>query len=148
MTAGDTPSIPRRIAARVIDYILLSAAGAGLGSIIGFGFGWLIATAALVLAYFVIGDFAAGTTIGKKILGLRVETSSGNRPSIANAFARESFVLFGAIPFVGPLLALAAWVALFVTIRSSPLGQGWHDRWGGGTRVIRNADRLLRGHSA
>jgi len=130
------PSIPLRIAARVIDYVVLAAAGAGLGAAIGFGFKWLFVTAAFVFAYFVVGDTAAGTTIGKRALGLRVQAPSGNPPSLGAALARESFVLLGAIPFVGPILALAAWLTLFLTIRASPLGQGWHDRWAGGTRVI------------
>ena len=134
------PTLSRRIAARCIDYVVLSAAGGGLGVAIGFGFGWLFLTAALVFAYFVVGDAAAGTTIGKRAVGLRVESSSGGRPSVGRALVRESFVLFGAIPFVGPILALAAWVTLFVTIRSNPLGQGWHDRWAGGTRVVGGAE--------
>ena len=70
---------------------------------------------------------------------MRVQGSSGHQPSLGAALARESFVLLGAIPFVGPLLALAAWPTLCLTIRASPLGQGWHDRWAGGTRVV---DRL------
>jgi uncharacterized RDD family membrane protein YckC len=131
------PSISRRITARLIDYLVVAAASGGLGAALGFGFIWLLFTALLVLAYFVVGDAWSGTTIGKAALGLRVEGASGRRPSFVAALTRESFVLLGAVPFVGPFLALVAWVALFVTIRSSPQGQGWHDRWAGGTRVVR-----------
>jgi uncharacterized RDD family membrane protein YckC len=131
------PSIPRRISARAIDYLVLAAAAGGLGTSLGFGVGWLLLTAVFTLAYFVVGDAAAGTTIGKAALGLRVEDATGNRPSVARALARESFVLLGAVPFVGPILALVAWVTLFVTIRRDALGQGWHDRWAGGTRVVK-----------
>lgn len=134
--ASAPPSIPRRIGARVIDYVVISAAGGAIGSAIGFGFTWLIATAALTLAYFVIADVATGTTIGKAVLGLRVESPTGGKPSLGNALGRELFVVFGAIPFVGPLLALIAWLALFLTIRKSPAGQGWHDRLAGGTRIV------------
>ena len=95
------PSIPRRIGARVIDYVVLGAAGGGLGAATGYGGIWLVATAVLVLAYFVVGDAVAGTTVGKAVLGLRMEGSSGRRPSIRAALARESFVLLGAVPFVG-----------------------------------------------
>lgn len=132
----ERPSISRRIAARIIDYVVVSAVGGGLGQLIGYGFAWLIATAALTFGYFVVCDVAAGTTIGKSVLGLRVETANGDKPSLGGALGRELFVIFGAIPFVGPLLALAAWIGLFITIRKSPLGQGWHDRLGGGTRVV------------
>lgn len=65
MTERIAPSIGRRIVARVVDYAVVSAAGAGIGAAIGFGFAWLAITAALVLAYFVVGDALAGKTIGK-----------------------------------------------------------------------------------
>jgi len=137
MNHAGSPKIFHRIAARVIDYVVISAVGAGIGVAIGFGFVWLLLTALLVFGYFVVGDVAAGTTLGKAALGLRVEGPSGSQPALGAALAREAFVLLGAVPFAGPLLALVAWVSLFVTIRGNPLGQGWHDRWAGGTRVVR-----------
>ena len=42
----------------------------------------------------------------------------------------------GAVPFAGPILALAAWIWIVLAIRSSPLGQGPHDHLAGGTRVV------------
>jgi hypothetical protein len=36
------PSIPQRVAARVIDFLVVSAVGAGLGVALGFGFAWLL----------------------------------------------------------------------------------------------------------
>ncbi|WP_437949867.1 RDD family protein [Sorangium sp. So ce296] len=69
--------------------------------------------------------------------GLRVVGPDGGRPSLNQALVREAFTLVGSIPIVGPLLALAAWVWIDMTIRSSPLRQGKHDLLAGGTRVVR-----------
>src|SRR5215472_3085774 len=96
-TSRISAAVPVRLAARAIDALILAVIGVGLGKLVGFGFDWLIVAAAIVIAYFVASDVFAGATIGKALLSLRV-----------TAFARESFILLGAIPFAGPLLALAA----------------------------------------
>ncbi|MGK3967824.1 RDD family protein [Sorangium sp. So ce118] len=128
---------PARLAARAIDALVLAALDAGLGQLIGFGFDWLLAGSALVLAYFTLLDAMAGATLGKLALGLRVTGPDGGRPSLRQALVREAFTVVGAVPFIGPLLALAAWTKIALTIRSSPLRQGKHDLLAGGTRVIR-----------
>jgi len=128
--------VPIRLVARVIDAAVLTAFGLALGRQVGFGFDWLIATAAIVLAYFVLADALAGATLGQALLRLRVIGQRGTKPSLKEAAVRESFVLLGAVPFAGPFLALAAWLWIVVTIRSSPMREGVHDRWAG-TRVIR-----------
>jgi uncharacterized RDD family membrane protein YckC len=130
-------SIPVRIAARVIDVVVLVAAGAAFGRAIGFGYDWLIMTASAVLVYFAAADTLAGATIGKATLGLRVIGPDGRRPSPRQAVVRESFMLLGAIPFVGPILALAVWAWIIASVRTSPLRQGKHDIMAGGTRVVR-----------
>jgi uncharacterized RDD family membrane protein YckC len=139
--------LPARFAARFVDAIVVAAVDAGLGRLIGFGFDWLIIGAVVILAYFVLLDALAGATLGKRALGLRVIGPSGGRPSLRQALIREAFVIVGAIPFVGPLLALAAWVSIVVTIRSSPIRQGKHDRLAGGTQVIR-AQRRSSGQTS
>ncbi len=50
----------------------------------------------------------------------------------------SGFVLGKAIGFGFDWLALAAWVWIILTIRSSPLKQGKHDILAGGTRVVRS----------
>lgn len=50
----------------------------------------------------------AGATPGKLALGLRVIGPDGGRPTPRQALIREAFTVLGAIPFAGPLLALAA----------------------------------------
>jgi len=137
--------LPARFAARAIDALLLVCAGTALGRQIGFRYDWLIATAAIVILYFTVAGTAAGATVGKAALRLQVIGPDGRRPSWKQSLVRESFVLLGAIPFAGPLLALLSWVWIVLTIRSSPIRQGKHDCLAGGTRVIRNPGR--RSHS-
>lgn len=141
MTQAPTTSlvpadVPVRLVARLIDAAVLTAFGLAFGRQIGFGFNWLIATAAVVLAYFVLADVLAGTTLGKAVLRLQVIGQGGTKPTLKQAAVRESFVLLGAAPFAGPFLALAAWIWMVVTIRSNPMRQGIHDHLAG-TQVIR-----------
>ena len=129
--------IPARLAARAIDVLVLAALDVGLGRLIGFGFDWLLLGSATVLAYFALLDTTLGATPGKFALGLRVVSPDGGRPTLRQALIREAFTVVGAIPFLGPLLALAAWGWILATIRANPLRQGKHDQLAGGTRVVR-----------
>ena len=131
--------LPIRAAARAIDVFLLAAIEIALGQLIGFGFDWLAIGTALVLAYFALCDALAGATIGKAALGLRVIAEDGGPPSLRQAVVREAFTVTGSIPFIGPLLAIAVWVVIAASVRSSPLRQGKHDLLAGGTRVVRGA---------
>ena len=128
--------VPVRIGARLIDALLLGIVGATLGKLIGFGFDWLSATAAIVILYFVLMDVVFGATVGKLVLGLHVIGPQGGRPTVRESLTREAFMVVGAVPFVGPLLALGAWIWIILTIRSSALRQGKHDMLAGGTRVV------------
>jgi uncharacterized RDD family membrane protein YckC len=67
---------------------------------------------------------------------LQVIGQDGTKLTLKQAAVRESFILLGVVPFAGPFLALAAWIWIAVTIRSSPMRQGIHDHLAG-TRVIR-----------
>jgi uncharacterized RDD family membrane protein YckC len=136
-TSQTAAGIPIRIAARIIDILILVVIDGALGRAIGFGFDWLIIAAAIVLTYFVALDVLAGTTPGKAVFSLRVTGPDGKPLSAKQALIRESFILLGAVPYAGPFLALAAWAWIFVTMRSSPLRQGKHDQLAGGTLVIR-----------
>lgn len=131
------PTIPIRLGARLIDVVVVTALAAALGQVIGFGFAWLVFGAALILGYFVAGDTLFGATLGKRALGLRVVSADGGPLTAVQALRRELFVVLGAVPFVGPFLALGMWIWMFVAVRSSPLGQGPHDLFAGGTRVTR-----------
>jgi uncharacterized RDD family membrane protein YckC len=141
-SASTVPAkIPVRLAARAIDVLIVGVIDGLLGKLIGFGFDWLVISAVIVIAYFVLCDVIAGATLGKRALGLRVIGPGGDPPSLRQALARESFTMVGAVPYVGPLLAIGAWVWIIVTIRSSSLGQGGHDLLAGGTRVVMSEPR-------
>ncbi|HEU0130718.1 MAG TPA: RDD family protein [Mycobacteriales bacterium] len=129
-----TPTLLRRLAARAVDGVLLAAVGVAYGLPMGFRPLWLVVHAAVVYGYFVAGD-VVGTTAGKRLLGLRV-TGAAGRVTAGSAARRESFVLLGAVPFAGPLLALASWVAIGVTARRDAQARGLHDTFAGGTRVV------------
>lgn len=133
---GETPGLAVRVAARVIDIALVAALDVGLGGVMGFGYEWLVLGALVVLVYFAGLDVLFGATIGKGLLGLRVTGPGGQRPAPREAVLREAFTVLGAVPFAGPILALAAWIWIVLAIRSSPLGQGPHDHLAGGTRVV------------
>jgi uncharacterized RDD family membrane protein YckC len=133
--------LPARLAARALDVVILVTVDVALGRRIGFGFDWLLIAASVVLAYFVLADAWAGATLGKAALGLRVIDAEGGRPTLRQAFTREAFTVAGAVPLAGPVLALAAWVWIVVTIRSNPLRQGKHDLIAG-TRVIATTPTL------
>ncbi len=136
-TVAAVPGLGLRFVARLIDSILLAVllTIAGLG--MGYGFDWLLIGAAATWAYFALFLASAGATPGKRLTGLRVVGPSGGLPTTQEAFIREAFNLLGAVPFIGGLLALAAWIWILVTIQSSPTGQGKHDDLAGGTRVVR-----------
>lgn len=129
--------LPIRLAARVVDAAVATALNVGLGFVMGFGFDWVIVGAAMTLMYFALCDALLGATLGKLALGLRVIGRDGARPSLKQALIRESFTVIGAIPFVGPLLLVAAFIWIARTIRLNPSRQGKHDMLAGGTRVVR-----------
>lgn len=132
-----TPAdVPVRIASRLLDALILGAVVGMLGKVLRFDFVWLAAGTGIVLLYFVLMDVCYGATVGKFALGLRVTGPSGGRPTLRESFIREAFTMLGAIPFVGPFLALGAWIWIILTVRSSPLREGKHDMLAGGTRVV------------
>ncbi|MGH9371172.1 MAG: RDD family protein [Vicinamibacterales bacterium] len=133
---GTAAGLPVRVAARVLDAALLAAITVGLGQLIGFGFGWLLAGSVMVLGYFALLDVFWGATLGKLAFGLRVVDDAQAKPSMRQALVRESFTIVGAIPFAGPLLALGAWIWISMTMASSAGHRGKHDLLAG-TRVIR-----------
>jgi uncharacterized RDD family membrane protein YckC len=126
-------SLGTRGAARLVDALLLAALGVAWGRPFGYGVGWLLMHALLVYGYFVAGDAVFGATFGKRLFGIAVRGADGERPGWGAAARREAFVLLGAVPFVGPLVALGAWIAIARAVRRGDAG--FHDRWAG-TRVV------------
>ncbi len=133
---NDAPSLTRRAIARAVDVAVCVGIDVALGMWMGFGFDWLAIGASVVWLYFSCSLALSGTTLGKHIVGIAVVGPTGDKPTLGAALRREFFTVFGAIPFVGPLLAIASWIAIALAARKSANGQGPHDRLAGGTRVI------------
>jgi len=130
-------SILRRAGARFIDGLILTVIGVAWGLPMHFRPDWLVIHALIVYAYFVVSDVQFGKTPGKAVLGLKVTSGDGgSNPTWKEAMMREVFVLAGAVPFVGPFLALGCWIGIGVTANRDPLDRGFHDEWAGGTRVV------------
>ena len=139
VTAGNLApaDIPVRLAARALDVVVVVVLNVVLGRQMGFGFDWLVIGAALIWLYFAVLDTAVGATLGKLVSGLRVVGADGRWPSLTQSLKREAFTAVGAIPFVGPLIAVGLWVWFVIVMRRSPARQGPHDVFAGGTRVVR-----------
>ncbi|WP_446223917.1 RDD family protein [Nocardia sp. IBHARD005] len=133
-----------RFGARVIDQLIVSIPlTIVLVLILGSGGGFqLIAgviTALAVYGYYVAMEVTqGGQTLGKKILGLRV-VAPGGAPSLTpeQSLKRNAFVALYAIPCVGQLAFVGLSIYIAVTISNDPNKQGWHDKFAGGTQVIK-----------
>jgi uncharacterized RDD family membrane protein YckC len=161
--ADQRPELFMRFLARAIDNILVGIVVAIIASIIGvvFGLGSMhygysvgasyaasavsgVIGGALYLAYFALMESRRGQTVGKMALKLRTTGPDGNPPTLDEAIRRNFWEGLGAlaiIPLIGPLIGslaeLVIVIVIAVTVGQSPIGQGWHDRFAGGTRVIR-----------
>jgi len=162
---GQPADLLMRFLARLIDFILLGivntiitviiVAGAfGLdgGNSYGFGSGPSYAASALsaviasllYLGYFTLMESRNGRTIGKMLLKMQTQGPDGSKPTTEQALKRNFWValgILGVIPVVGGLIGglaeLAIVILIAVTIHSSPIREGWHDKLAGGTRVIK-----------
>lgn len=121
----------------MIDSLIVAVVGGAIGFAFDYGTVWLVIQAVLVFAYFVVLNVSQGTTLGKRLLGLRVTGPGGGKPTVQEAAIREAFTIVGAIPFAGPPLSLVAWIVIAVTINASSTNQGLHDELAGGTRVVK-----------
>ena len=162
---GQPADLLMRFLARLIDFILLGivnaiivgiiVAGAfglsggnsfGFGSGAGFAAGALTAviTSVLYLGYFTLMESRNGQTIGKMLLKLQTQGPDGSTPTVEQAVKRNFWValgILGVIPVIGglsgSLAELAIVILIAVTINTSPIREGWHDKLAGGTRVVK-----------
>jgi uncharacterized RDD family membrane protein YckC len=145
--AGESPTAPQaaglrtRFIARLIDSVIVLGFAVGTAFLIGAERSLYTIIAVFGLAafvYFVAFETTQGSTPGKKLKGLRVSGPGGAaKPTARQSAARNAFTLLPALPFVGALLGLTAYLLVSSTISTSPTGQGIHDGWAGGTRVLR-----------
>jgi uncharacterized RDD family membrane protein YckC len=127
---------PRRLLAAALDLALVSVAGAApvllavrpapiaaAGTSFAACAGFL---ALLGFTYATLGHALMGATVGKRLLGLRVEGPGGTAPGLARSVARSALAVAGAA-------ALGAGVVIGLLSRR---GQALHDR-AVGTVVVR-----------
>ena len=140
----------RRVLAGVVDLVIVALGAAvvlfagdalsageikgALGVVI---LGW-------ALYYFFALESGDGQTVGKMVMKLRTVGPGGGNPTVEEAARRNIFNaigLLGLIPVVGwisGLVSLVAVIMIAVNINSDPVNrQGWHDRFAGGTRVLK-----------
>lgn len=122
--AGTPAETLPRAGARLIDALPLAIAGVLLHSVLDHYLMRSLAGPLLAYVYFVVLDTVVGTTLGKRLFGMSVTGPDGRKPAIGQAARREAFTLLGAVPFIGPFVALVAWVVIGVTIHGSPTKQG------------------------
>jgi uncharacterized RDD family membrane protein YckC len=164
-SVGQPADLLMRFLARLIDFILLGIVNGIIITIIvagvfglsggnGFGFGTgagfaaraisAVITAVLYLGYFTLMEHHSGRTIGKMLLKLQTQGPDGSTPTTEQALKRNFWValgILGVIPVVGAVIGsiaeLVIVILIAVTIHSSPIREGWHDKLAGGTRVIK-----------
>ena len=81
-----------------------------------FGFVGLLVLAILVLlAINLVGIYRSGQTIGKRLLGIRVVRSNGERCDFARYFFLRwmAMAVIGAVPLIGPILSLVNVALIF-----------------------------------
>lgn len=140
-----------RLGARIIDGLIVGIPMGILTGIVavatGDGFLSLLVsmlTGFVCFGYWTYFESTQGATLGKKLLGLSVVGPNGGNPTLEEAAKRNAFValqILTGIPFLGWLanaLSLAAYIGIAVTIAQDPNMQGFHDKFAGGTRVVKS----------
>jgi uncharacterized RDD family membrane protein YckC len=138
---GEPGGLWIRFAARFIDGLIVGIVSFVLALVIGMQSNILVTglfSGVLTFAYFVGFEVTQGWTPAKKLFGLSVHGPGGApKPDAKQSAIRNSFTLLSVIPYLGGLLALAAYIVIAVTINSSPTKQGKHDELAGGTQVVK-----------
>ncbi len=146
-----------RFLAKLIDFVIVGVVYAIIAVVLVIavavttGSSWIsgvvtsVVMVALLLGYFTFLESSRGQTVGKMVMKLRVLGPDRGQPTTEEALKRNIWMaipLIGIIPLVGWLLQMVAWIAALVTIalginNDTVKRQAWHDRLGGGTRVIK-----------
>jgi uncharacterized RDD family membrane protein YckC len=132
-----------RFFARLIDGILVNIAAFVLLIFLFDQDYWFLVnglfSGVLMFGYFVLLEVTHGASLGKRLLGLTVHGPGGApKPDLSQSAIRNSFTLLAVVPYIGPLLAIIAYVIIAVTINGSPTKQGKHDELAGGTQVVKS----------
>jgi uncharacterized RDD family membrane protein YckC len=90
-------------------------------------------------------ESSRGQSLGKMALKLHTRGPDGGNPTLEQAVRRNIWAgaaVLAIVPVVGGLigglLELVAVIVIAVTINGDPVArQGWHDKFAGGTRVVK-----------
>jgi uncharacterized RDD family membrane protein YckC len=131
-----------RLAARVLDAVLvglplsallalagLPAPTLALGGVEAWTHGAI--TSLVWLAYYAGCESLFGTTLGKRIVGLRVVAEHGEVPGPVAATVRNLWLLAGLIPWVGGLVLIVVVIVIATSIARHPHHLGRHDEAAG-----------------
>ena len=110
-----------------LGIVVTLASGGNKNAIDSFGSLFQLVGYALLFVYFVVSEAQWGTTIGKRMLGLRVLTASGDRIGFTQAFLRNILIPVDTLFFTLPAL---------LSMKSSEIHQRIGDR-AAGTAVVR-----------
>ena len=151
-SAGQPGDLGTRFVAKLIDVVLVAVTVSIISAILGlaaFGMGmrssWgasavgTLITTAIALGYYAFMESSRGQTIGKMVLGLKVQNLEGQNPTMEQALKRNAYFaisLIGILPILGGFIAglasLAAVIYIAVTINNdTQWRRGWHDQFGG-----------------
>lgn len=149
--AGQPADLVPRFIAKLIDGVVMLGINLVVGAVVvvGLNGGFLrgvfstLLTTALTLGYYSFLESSRGQTVGKMVMGLKVQNLAGQNPTMEEALKRNAYfalALIGILPFLGGFIAglasIAAVIYIAVTINGdTPLHRGWHDKFGG-TQVI------------
>lgn len=132
-----TATLGVRFAARLLDGLLVGIPAAIVLTIFGLNAGglglsgWIgsAITSILWFGYFVYFESSTGSTVGKRLLKVRVVAPDGTPPSMEAAAKRNVWMLFGLVPFVGALVQFIAVIVIAVTISGNEFNRGKHDEF-------------------
>jgi uncharacterized RDD family membrane protein YckC len=104
-----------------------------------------VLSAILYVGYFAFMESSRGQTVGKMAMSLHTQGPDGGHPTMEQAIRRNLWGGLGAlaiVPVIGSLVGglaeLAIVILIAVGINGDPVArQGWHDKFAGGTRVVK-----------
>jgi uncharacterized RDD family membrane protein YckC len=141
--SGQPGDIGTRIGARVIDHIIVGIPmfiiyflASGTNTAVSLLISMLVAL--VPIGYFVAMETSQGTTLGKKVLGLKVIAPGGAaKIDPATSVKRNLYLLINLIPCIGWLGSIGLVIYMIITTSQDPNKQGWHDKFAGGTQVVK-----------
>lgn len=139
---GGPAGVGIRFAARLIDgvvCVIVALVVAAMIQLSDNGVVEMIVLGLVTYFYFVVFEGVMGWTPGKKLLGLSVHGPRGARkPTLGQAAARNRFLLWLVIPYIGFLLLIIPCILDAVSIVNNVDGKSRFDMRAGGTQVIKD----------